>query len=104
MSKSFTPFSKRHIKAIHRLSQHYNRLRHKKHPRVLLDLIKEHAQEIAQLYGKKDKHYVTETGDLLILCLELVKEAQADPDRLMEKCYERYYTKLKQLIEKRKAR
>jgi len=100
MPKSFTAFSKKHIKKIHRLSARYNKMRKKEHPEVLLELIKEHAQEIAQLYKNKDKHYVTETGDLLILCCELIKEARADADLIMEKCYRRYYRKLASLIEK----
>lgn len=97
MEKSFTKFSRQQIKAIHKLSNGYNKLRKNKHLQVLLDLIKEHAEEISELYENKNRHFITETGDLLILCLELIKESKSDPDIVMNRCYQRYYRKLLQL-------
>ncbi len=99
MQKTFTGFSRKNIKAIHDLSLKYNKLKNKIHAQVLLNLMSEHAGEINQLYKAEDKHYIVETGDLLILCLELLKEAQADPDVILDKCYKRYYKKLSGLIE-----
>ncbi len=99
MQKTFTVFSRKNIKAIHELSLRYNGLKKKKHAQVLLELMDAHAKEIALLYKNKNKHYIIETGDLLILCLELIKEAQADADLIAEECYKRYYKKLNGLLE-----
>jgi len=37
-----------------------------------IEMIQHHAIEIKELHSKKDKHFVVETGDLVILCLELL--------------------------------
>ncbi len=99
MNKTFSASCRRHINAIHRLSLRLNKLRGKAHPEVLLGLIAEHAREIKYLYNEKENHYIIETGDLLVLCLELFKEAKVNSDEVMEKCYRRYYRKLSSLLE-----
>ena len=102
MQKTFTGFSRKNIKAIHALSVKYNELKKRKHGQVLLELMDAHAKEIALLYKNKNKHYIVETGDLLILCLELLEEARVCPDIILDKCYKRYYEKLSGLIEESK--
>ncbi len=99
MRKTFSESSRKNIKQIHALSLKYNKWKKRNHAQVLLELMDAHAKEIALLYKNKNKHYVVETGDLLILCLELLEEAQADTDVILDKCYERYYKKLNGLIE-----
>ncbi|MBU1085889.1 MAG: hypothetical protein KKD05_00035 [Candidatus Omnitrophica bacterium] len=94
MEKSITSFAKQKIKSIHLLSQELNTLEKKEHMQVLLELMREHVQEIKELYQQKDKHYITETGDLLILCLEILKESDQDYDQIMNRCYERYINKI----------
>jgi hypothetical protein len=54
--------------------------------------------EIKELHGKKNKHYIIETGDLIVLCLELIKEARRSPDDVLFKCYPRFHKKLLPLI------
>lgn len=101
--RSFTKYSRESIKRIHALSSEYNG-RGGKHAEKLLSLVREHAREITSLHASGDGHFVTETGDLLILCLELILDKGEDPDAVIELCYSRYHSKLKGLIGRRKVR
>jgi hypothetical protein len=91
------------IKQIHRLSQEFNAIVHKPHQDRLLELMHKHIDEITELAENKNPHYLIETGDLLILCFELLLEGQADIDEVTEKCFGRYERKLNELIEKVKS-
>jgi len=87
------------IKGIHKLSEKYNKLTKRKHSERLLELMTEHVEEIKELQGWNDKHFLVETGDLVMLCFELLLEAGASINDIMEKCSERYEKKLSGLIE-----
>jgi len=102
--KSLTLFAKKELETIHDYSAHYNKLLRKNHSQVLLDLMVEHIDEIRQRHGNSDKHYLIETGDLLILCLELIKESKSCPDDILSRCYDRYHKKLPRLIEEVKIK
>jgi hypothetical protein len=95
--KSLTAHAKKNIREIHALSARYNG-KGGKHAEKLLGLVRKHAKEITELYREKDAHFPVEVGDLLILCHELLVEAKTDPDKIMEKCYNRYRKKLSHLI------
>lgn len=95
--RSLTQHAAKEIAEIHALSKDYNGSGGD-HRAVLLELVSEHAQEIEQLYALKDQHADIETGDLLVLCLELLLESGKDPDEIIEKCYRRYKEKLQGLI------
>lgn len=97
MKRSFTTYAKRNIREIHKLSKRYNG-KDKKHMAVLLGLVREHSKEINELYKKKNKHFLTETGDLLVLCLEILLENKTDMDKVAEICYKRYKAKLGQKL------
>ena len=97
MRKSFTTYSKQKIREIHALSAKYNG-KHADHSVKLLELAEKHAKEIKDLYTSKDKHFTTEVGDLVILCLELLIEHQKEPDKIMQVCYSRYEKKLNELL------
>jgi len=45
----------------------------------LLNTIKEHAEEIEELFNKNDTHYQKETADMIILCLEFLISNNIDP-------------------------
>ena len=94
----------RRIKGIHRLSRHYNRKVTYPHPRRLLELMVEHVAEIKDLHKKKDKHFLVETGDLAVLCFELLLEYNADIDATLLNCFGRYERKLTGLIREAELR
>jgi len=96
--RSFTEFSQQEIKAIHGLSQKYNSLKSEDHALALLSLMEKHVPEIRELYKNGDPHFLTETGDLAVLCFELMEEAGKSPDSVMAICYKRYREKLAELI------
>lgn len=98
MNKSLTKFANKELRDIHNYSKRYNNLVRKNHSVVLLKLMKEHIKEIGSRYKKQDRHYITETGDLLILCFELLKEARVSPDSVLQRCYKRYRNKIPKLI------
>ncbi|MCP4650818.1 MAG: hypothetical protein GY853_12180 [PVC group bacterium] len=100
MQKFLSDFAKEQIRTIHAKSQELNQSRGKDHNQVLFKLVHEHAEEIQQLHAESNPHYIIETGDLLILCLELIKEAGANSDEVMAECYKRYHKKLDFLLKK----
>ena len=89
------------VKGIHVLSRRYNGPVSKTHIAKLLELVDKHAKEIRELYEKGDQHFLTETGDLAVLCLELLLENGADTDTVLRKCFKRYEDKLTRLLEKK---
>ncbi len=102
--RSLTEFAEEEIRVIHSLSKKYNSSNKKDHSKALLALMGKHMIEIKKLFENRDPHFVVETGDLVILCLELIKEAGKSPDAVMAKCYKRYRQKLKIKSEKRKIK
>ena len=89
------------LRNIHQLSKKCNGRSKGRHLAKLLELTEKHIDEILFLYKKKDPHYLVETGDLLILCFEILIENKQDVHGVMELCFKRYEDKLKQLIDKR---
>lgn len=89
-AKVLTDKSLLRVKAIHSLSQKYNVRLGNKHTLRLLELAKEHVEEIQQLYQVKNDHYIVETGDLIILCLEVLLESKTSVDKTLLKCFDRY--------------
>ncbi|MEI7998729.1 MAG: hypothetical protein WCH62_04410 [Candidatus Omnitrophota bacterium] len=98
MKKSLTSYADIEIKAIHAKSRRLNRFLKNDHSYVLLDMIEKHIEEIKDRYSKADKHYLIETGDLIVLCLELINEAKQSSDEVLSKCYPRFHKKLDYLI------
>ena len=85
-------------KNIHELSRLYNKKLKNNHKKRLLELMKEHVEEITKLSNKNNRHYLTETGDLIILCFELLIENKVSINKVLLKCFKRYETKLPKLI------
>jgi len=83
---------------IHKLSKKYNSLSNKNHAKKIISLIRKHIKEIDTLYNKKNKHYIIETGDLLVLCMEIFLETGKNPDKIINICFKRYKNKLSQLL------
>ena len=87
------------IKEFHKLSQIYNKKLDKNHQSRLFELMDEHVEEIKELAEKKDKHFLVETGDLIMLCFEVLIENGVSVDEILLKCFNRFETKLPRLLE-----
>jgi len=64
----------------------------------LLELMAHHIEEIRDLWREGDRHALIETGDLAVLCFELLLEYRVSPDRIMRECFGRYEKKLSVLL------
>ncbi|MDD3375113.1 MAG: hypothetical protein PHY73_05260 [Candidatus Omnitrophica bacterium] len=100
--KVFTKQALDEIKKVHSLSRQYNDKKKKSHETKLLSLMRKHVGEIEDLYQSQDKHFLIETGDLAVLCLEIFLENKISADEVIMQCFDRHQKKLKSLIEKRK--
>jgi len=96
--KVIAPQALQRIERIHHLSKTYNQKVSCEHTRRLLELMRHHVEEIGELCRDQDTHALVETGDLMVLCCELLLEQKADIDQVMRQCFERYERKLTQLI------
>ncbi len=92
------PESLKRISGIHCLSKEYNNKVRKDHSQRLLELMEKHVAEIRDLKEAQNKHFLVETGDLIILCFELLLEHQYPIDDMISRCFGRYETKLKTLL------
>ena len=92
--------AKERIKKIHSSSALYNEKAGKEHNERLLEFISHHAGEIKELYDANDRHFLVETGDLAVLCFELMLEHKESIDSIMLKCFDRYDKKLASLLNK----
>lgn len=104
MKKSLTDYAYKELQVIHGYSRQLNRLLKKDHARELLAMMKDHIAEISERYGKRDRHYLIETADLIVLSLELIKQAKQSPDEVLFKAYPRFHKKLPRLIVEQKLR
>lgn len=91
----FTKKAIERIKRIHKMSKQVNSSYN--HRKKLLDLAKKHIAEIQQLYKENSSHADIETGDLAVLCFELILESKKDLDKIIETCFDRYEKKLKEI-------
>ena len=89
------------VKSIHELSRLCNKQDPCGHNGLLLKMMRHHVDEIEELFRKNDRHFLIETGDLIILCLELLLENGAVPDDVILKCFGRFETKLKMISGKK---
>ncbi len=91
---ALTGYAIKRTKNIHTLSRRRNSSVSAAHQKFILGHIEKHIKEIKELLEKNDKHYLTETGDLVILCLELIVEGKGSPNALLLKCFKRFEDKL----------
>ena len=82
--KTFSERAKSEISYIHNLSKEYNESIGKEHVKALLELVEKHVHEIKDLYFSGDPHALVETGDLIVLCLELIRERGGREDAIQE--------------------
>ena len=91
---------KEEIKNITQLSAQVN----EDHEQKILAMMKDHVDEIIELYNKNNEHYRIETADLIVLCFELLLLKNEDIDKLFKICLPRFYRKINNLINKREKK
>ena len=67
--------------------------------RKILDMMKEHIEEIDERYSNNDEHWAIETADLIILSYELILLENKDIDYVFNRCLPRFDVKLKRLAD-----
>jgi len=65
----------------------------------IIEMMKEHVEEIQDLYNKNNDHWAIETADLIVLCYELLLLEELDIDDVFDRCIPRFDVKLKRLAE-----
>jgi len=99
-----TSQARQRLRQIHALSARLNALEGRPHRQRLMELVRHHVREIDELAQRQDPHHIVETGDLLILCFELLLESGADIDEVTRVCFERYDKKLTGLIQQHRRK
>ena len=67
----------------------------------IISMMKEHVDEIEELYSENNNHWAIETADLIVLCYELLISENKDIDNVFTKCLPRFDKKLQHLAMKR---
>jgi hypothetical protein len=65
----------------------------------ILYMIKEHIEEIQDLYSRNNDHWAIETADLIVLCYELLIMEDIDIDDILTQCLPRFDKKLTRIAE-----
>jgi len=64
----------------------------------ILNMMKDHVDEIDERYNNQDEHWAIETADLIVLCYELLLMENKDIDDVFSRCLPRFDIKLKGLL------
>ena len=64
----------------------------------ILAMIKDHVEEIEELYNDCNDHWAIETADLIVLCYELLISENKDIDDIFTRCLPRFDKKLNMLV------
>ena len=84
---------KKELKNITQLSSEVN----ENHEQKILAMMKDHVDEIIDLYQENNNHYQMETADLIVLCFELLFLKKEEIDKIFTKCLPRFYKKLNEI-------
>jgi len=63
----------------------------------IMNMIKDHVEEIETLYNSNNDHWSIETADLIVLCYELLIMQDKDIDDVFSRCLPRFDKKLSML-------
>ena len=66
--------------------------------RKILQMMKDHIDEILDRYLKNDDHWAIETADLIVLSYELLLLENKDIDDVFNRCLPRFDNKLRSLV------
>jgi len=97
--KTLQPEFKEKIQHITQLSMEVNNNDKQK----ILDMMKQHVEEIQELYDKNNDHWAIETADLIVLCYELLISENKDIDDVFTRCLPRFDKKLNMLIKQEES-
>ena len=64
----------------------------------IFSMIKDHADEIKELYNDCNDHWAIETADLIVLCYELLISENKNIDDIFPRCLPRFDKKLNMLV------
>ena len=64
----------------------------------ILQMMKDHIDEIVERYLNNDEHWAIETADLIVLCYELLLSENKDIDDVFNRCLPRFDNKLRSLV------
>ena len=67
-------------------------------PDKIIEMMQHHTSEIKELHDNKDKHFAVETGDLIILAVQLLMMEGYSTKEIMNICYDRFDKKLNELL------
>ena len=65
----------------------------------ILNMMKEHVDEIDERYNNQDEHWAIETADLIVLSYELLLMENKVIDYVFSRCLPRFDIKLNRLLE-----
>lgn len=82
------------LQEIHHLSKKINSGDQHDHEQKLIEMMRHHIEEIEELKEKNDQHYLIETGDLMVLCAEVLLENKIDVSQMFGECLDRFKKKL----------
>ncbi len=85
------------VEEIHKMSVECNRHKNISHSQILLDMMRHHIEEIEELLKDNNSHYLIETGDLIVLCMELLLDNNVDLNDILNTCFQRFKKKLSNL-------
>jgi len=92
--KTLQPEFKEKIQQITQLSMKVNNDDKQK----ILAMLKDHVEEIEELYNDCNDHWAVETADLIVLCYELLISENKDIDDIFTRCLPRFDKKLNMLV------
>jgi hypothetical protein len=69
-------------------------------PDKIIEMMQHHTSEIKELHNNKNKHFAVETGDLIILAIQLLMMEGYSTKEIMNTCYDRFDKKLNGLLGK----
>ena len=91
--KVLTDEFEQELKKITKLSSVVN----ENHEQKILAMMKDHVDEIIDLYQEGNDHYRIEIADLIVLSFELLLIEKNDIDTIFTECLPRFFRKIDQL-------
>jgi len=67
-----------------------------------LESIKDHANEINQLFSENKEHWAVETGDLMIHCMKMLEMYGFDLNEMFDKCCQRFENKINEKLKEKR--